>query len=445
MIFIGIVIFSSLVSYAIGHFYLFDGDLFGEEVINSSIGIAEIIEHSDPNQLDEISQALEKLNYSILLFDENGVPLLERSAFSVSDHMLSEVFHSREENGTALLMQEGDDATRLIGMPITVENEPYALFVHLHYEEWLFEIGKITRMLLLVVLTIGSLLILLASRYVLNPVKKLTNAAREMAKGNFSVRLKSKNRDEVGELITSFNHMASEVEKIDKMREDFVSSVSHEFQSPLTSIRGFTRAIRDEVIPKQNQKEYLDIISQETERLSRLSENLLRLASLDSEHHPYNPERFRLDEQIRRTVLATEPQWKSRNVQISLDVEPVEITADKDLLEQVWLNLLTNAIKYSFENETIFIECKKGTSAISVRFKDVGKGIPNEELPHLFERFYKVDKARSSSVEGNGLGLSIVKKILSLHGYTIDVASEEGVGSTFTVHIPLIKETEGDY
>ncbi len=260
-----------------------------------------------------------------------------------------------------------------------------------------------------------------------------------MAKGNFSVRLKSKKKDEVGELITSFNHMATELEQIDNMREDFVSNVSHEIQSPLTSIRGFTKAIRDDVIPKKDQHEYLDIIYQETERLSRLSENLLRLASLDSEQHPYHPVTYRLDEQLRRTVVATEPQWKKKSLQIHLDLESIEVFADQDLLDQVWLNLMTNAIKYSSLNGEIEIYLSRDADEVKVTIKDTGKGIPKDAIPHLFERFYKVDKARSRTVQGNGLGLSIVKKILTIHGCLIDVVSEEGVGSTFMINISVKK------
>lgn len=221
------------------------------------------------------------------------------------------------------------------------------------------------------------------------------------------------------------------------MRADFVSNVSHEIQSPLTSIKGFTKAIMDDVVPQENQKEYLTIIYQEIERMSRLSDNLLRIASLDSEHHPYNPVSYRLDEQIRNSVLTTEPQWTKKHIDIQLDLEPVEIFADKDLMEQVWLNLITNAIKYTDENGVIQIAIQIIGGKITVRVRDYGIGIPKEAIPNLFARFYKVDRSRNRSVEGNGLGLSIVKKILSIHKFNISVESEEGKGSTFTVHIPI--------
>ncbi|MFC0470847.1 HAMP domain-containing sensor histidine kinase [Halalkalibacter kiskunsagensis] len=444
--FIGVVIISLLTSYLTASYFFHNEVIFDEEVAHVTTGAAKMIEIVEPETLPELIELFKDYYFEMMIVDEEGTPLFDQhSSFFISNDAIVSVFHSSEK-APVILPYRKREATRVVGMPIELMNEPYALFIHFDYEEEMRGLKRVIVFSLILVLLIGSLLFLLASRYFVNPIKKLTNAAKEMAKGNFSVRLKSKNKDEVGELITSFNHMASEVEKIDKMREDFVSSVSHEIQSPLTSIRGFTKAIRDEVVPKQNQKEYLDIIYQETERLSRLSENLLRLASLDSEHHPYRPEVYSLDEQIRRTVLATEPQWKRKELQISLELDPLEVVADQDLFEQVWLNLLTNAIKHSPQNGTISIELKRGNHDVTVSIKDFGKGIPKEALPYLFDRFYKVDKARTSSIEGNGLGLSIVKRILTIHNYSIEVLSEEGVGSIFKVSIPKRSDSdEGFY
>lgn len=434
--FISVVIISSLTSYLISSFFFHDEVIFEEEMINVTAGVAELFEITERDKISVLVETLQTYYFDILIVNEDGTPLFDQdSTLLIPEDELVSVLNSREQV-PIILPHRKREATRIVGVPIEITNQPYALFIHLNYEEKMKGIKRGIGLSLFLVLLIGSLLISLASRHFVNPIKKLTNAAREMATGNFAVRLKSKNKDEVGELITSFNHMATELEKIDKMREDFVSSVSHEIQSPLTSIRGFTKAIRDEVVPKQNQKEYLDIIYQETERLSRLSENLLRLASLNSEHHPYRPELYRLDEQIRRTVLANEPQWKMKNIQLSLELESLEVFADQDLFEQVWQNLITNAIKYSPTNGTIQIELKQTNVGIKISIKDFGKGIPEAAIPLLFDRFYKVDKARSSSVAGNGLGLSIVKKILSIHDCSIEVVSEEGLGSIFTVSIP---------
>ncbi|WNF35076.1 HAMP domain-containing sensor histidine kinase [Bacillaceae bacterium IKA-2] len=434
--FISVVIISSLSAYLISSLFFHDEVIFEEEMINGTAGVAELFEITERDKIPALVETLQTFYFDVLIVNEDGTPQFnQESTLLIPEAELVSVLNSREQV-PIILPHRKREATRIVGVPIEITNQPYALFIHLNYEEKMKGIKRGIGLSLFLVLLIGSLLITLASRHLVNPIKKLTNAAKEMATGNFAIRLKSKNRDEVGELITSFNHMATELGKIDKMREDFVSSVSHEIQSPLTSIRGFTKAIRDEVVPKQNQKEYLDIIYHETERLSRLSDNLLRLASLNSEHHPYRPEIYRLDEQIRRTVLANEPQWKMKNIQFSLELESLEVFADQDLFEQVWLNLIINAIKYSPNNGTIDIELKQTNGGIQVSIRDFGKGIPEVAIPYLFDRFYKVDKARSSAVAGNGLGLSIVKKILSIHYCSIEVVSEEGLGSIFTVTIP---------
>jgi signal transduction histidine kinase len=438
--FICIVIISLIVSYLLTYFFFHGEVVFEEEMLRVSEGVVDLIDIAEEDKIYNLINTLNHYNFKISILNEDGDVSFQgdRAPYITAD-MVLEVFQ-RTKKIPAILPHSKRDATRIVGVPISINNERYALFIAFNYKEEFAAIKRVIMVSLLLVLVVGSLLILLASRNIVKPIKKLTLAAKQMATGNFSVRLKSKNKDEVGELITTFNHMATELEKIDKMREDFVSNVSHEIQSPLTSIRGFTKAIRDDVVPKQNQKEYLDIIYQETERLSRLSENLLRLASLDSEHHPYHPVLYRLDEQVRRSVLATEPLWKQKNLQLHLDLKKQEVFADQDLLEEVWLNLITNAIKYSHYGGLITITMKKANNEIVVSVRDTGKGIPKEFIPNLFDRFYKVDKARRSSVAGNGLGLSIVKRILSIHQFSIAVSSEEGNGSIFKVRIPDHKE-----
>ncbi|MFA9457999.1 sensor histidine kinase [Halalkalibacter sp. AB-rgal2] len=437
IIFIGVVLISLASAFFISSSFFHYEVIFDEEISNMSSGVAEIIELTDVDDLPQLMDTIKTYYFNAVIVSEEGAMIEENSPFAneVSQAIVQQVT-SLNQGETYILPYEHKDAYRIIGIPVSiVDDEMHALFVFVNYEEEFESLQKVVFFTLCLVLMIGSGLILLASRYLVNPVKKLTNAAREMAKGNFSVRMETKKKDEVGELISSFNHMASEVEKIDQMREDFVNSVSHEIQSPITSIRGFTKAIKDDVVPKQHQKEYLDIIYQETERLSRLSENLLRLASLDSEQHPYSPESYRLDEQLRRTVLATEPLWKEKSIYVSLELEKAEIYADQDLMGQVWVNLLTNAIKYTPENGQVTIEIEREMRGLVVRIKDTGKGIPEDSIPQLFDRFYKVDKARSSAVEGNGLGLSIVKRILTIHQYSIEVMSEEGNGSIIMVRL----------
>lgn len=364
----------------------------------------------------------------------NIMPVNEQS--DVLSSLPEDKVHSLFEAGTTdAMFMSSKDGIATIGVPGT--NEGIGTFLIQSDFSSLFHTLRNTLLTsLLTVLVIGSLLILFMSGYIVKPIKRLTVAAKEMSSGDLSVRLKHNNQDEFGELMESFNHMASELQKIDSVRDDFVSNVSHEMQSPLTSIRGFTRALQDGVIPLEEQKEHLDIIYEETLRLSKLSDNLLRLASLDSEHHPVHFTTFQVDEQLRRAILLAEPQWSQKDIQIELDLLPCEITVDKDLFDQVWQNLINNAIKYTGPNGTIHVEIETSSSFVKVLIRDSGQGIPEEALPYIFDRFYMVDKARSSSLRGNGLGLSIVIKILKLHHCTIDVESEVGKGTQFIVTIP---------
>lgn len=439
--FIGVVLVSISFSYILTPFSLEQEEIFKEELSKISIGLAEIVQLVGPEDIPKLMNDFEDVDFDVMITNGEQV-LYEKKAgtkIEVNQSDLEEIMrHSFQD--PVVLVDKQQESARIVGVPVVVMGEEYVLLTRIDYEDEYEDVRQGIFMSLVLVLVVGSLLIFLASTYLVNPIRKLTHAARKIAKGDFSVRVErkpGKNQDEVGELIDSFNHMTAEIEKIDAMRADFVSNVSHEIQSPLTSIKGFTKAIMDDVIPKEHQQEYLTIIYQEIERMSRLSDNLLRIASLDSEHHPYHPTSYRLDEQLRKSVLTTEPQWHKKNITVNLDLEPVEIFADKDLMEQVWLNLLTNAIKYTDNGGTIDVALRISTSRIRVLVKDNGIGIPKEAIGKLFGRFYKVDRSRNRSIDGNGLGLSIVKKILTIHRYSIDVESEEGEGSCFTVKIPI--------
>lgn len=263
----------------------------------------------------------------------------------------------------------------------------------------------------IIILFFGSFLILVAARYFVNPILRLTDATKNMAKGKFDFELHTKRKDEIGLLTVSFNEMAKELAKLDRMRQDFVSNVSHEIQSPLTSISGFTKALKQKKMSEESRLHYLTIIEEECERLSRLSENLLRLSYLQQETHPLKVRSYRLDEQLRKVVIALEPQWAAKEIEIDLQLEAMRIQADEDQLYQVWINLLSNSIKFTPKHGKIYIEAAMKEDQNVVSITDNGPGIPEEEQEDIFTPFYKVDKSRNNTVKGNGLGLSIVKKL----------------------------------
>jgi len=305
---------------------------------------------------------------------------------------------------------------------------------------------RTSNMLLLTLLIVGSLLFLVAAHYVVKPLKLLKRATGRLAKGDFSVRVPIKRKDELGDLADSFNTMADSLSRLEAMRSDFVSSVSHELQSPLTSIGGFAEALRMPDITDEERNHYIDIIKQESGRLSRLSDNMLRLASLDSRHHPFHPQPFRLDRQLRDVALTGEPQWAGKRIELELHLLETIIHADPDSLSQVWINVLHNAIKYTPPGGKIAIAMQQpGENTVTVRISDSGPGIPEEARGRVFERFYKADPSRDRSAGGNGLGLSIVKQIVSRHGGAVEAepGGPDG-GAVITVSLPLLPNGESD-
>jgi signal transduction histidine kinase len=259
-----------------------------------------------------------------------------------------------------------------------------------------------------------------------------------IAKGDFSIRVNDGvENGMLSGLAASVNKMALELGQMENMRQEFISNVSHEIQSPLTSIRGFAQALKGNHLTEVERMHYLDIIETESTRLSRLADDLLKLASLESEQVKFDPQPYRLDKQIVSLILTCEPQWSEKKIEIEADLKEVTLTGDEDLLSQVWLNLLHNSIKFTPQGGSIRVALRQVGDRAQFTISDTGIGITAEDQMHIFERFYKADKSRTPTKEGNGLGLSIVKKIIDLHQGTIDLESQPGMGTTFTISLPL--------
>lgn len=270
--------------------------------------------------------------------------------------------------------------------------------------------------------------------------KTMVQAIQSMSRGDFNVSVD--NNPHGGpfvELVDSINNMAVELGQLEKMRQEFISNVSHEIQSPLTSISGFSRALQNEQITLAERKHYLEIIEAESTRLSKLSDNLLKLSSLESQHHPFEPKNYRLDKQIRNHILACEPQWVDKDIEMDVDLEEITLIADEDLLSQVWTNLIHNAIKFTPNGGMIGVHLTSSGKEAVIRISNNGEGISEEDQAHIFERFYKADKSRNRTSGGNGLGLSIVKKIIDMHQGTVTLHSLPEEKTTFTVRLPLLE------
>jgi two-component system, OmpR family, phosphate regulon sensor histidine kinase PhoR len=261
----------------------------------------------------------------------------------------------------------------------------------------------------------------------------LRDVLERVSQGDFDVQLKSDGLGPYGEVVETVNRMARELGSLEQQRQDFVSNVSHEIQSPLTSISGFAGLLRDPALDDATRQHYLDIISAECERLSGLSDKLLRLAALDDT--TLSRSSFRLDDQLRDVILMLEPHWSGKGVSVELDAVPALVDADLELLRQVWVNLIQNAVKFTPSGGHVQVQVAADPSGgYTVEVTDTGSGIAASDQPHVFERFYRADKARSAG--GQGLGLALAKRIADLHEGRIVVSSTPGSGATFTTHLP---------
>ncbi len=270
------------------------------------------------------------------------------------------------------------------------------------------------------------------------PLKLMSEASRAMAKGDFSKRIPVTSDDEIGELAASFNMMTNSLAQLEGMRKSFVANVSHELKTPMTSIGGFIDGILDGTIESEKQKYYLNIVSDEVKRLSRLVESMLSMAKLESGEFMLKPEVFDLRELLISVVISQEQRIEAKQIEISgLDeTESISVNADKDLIHQAIYNLVDNAIKFTEEGGRISFSLKSENKKTVFTLINSGSGIPEKDLPFIFERFYKVDKSRSASKNSTGIGLYIVKTVIAAHSGTVSVTSKENEFTSFKITLP---------
>ena len=283
-------------------------------------------------------------------------------------------------------------------------------------------------------LAVFVLMTTFASFRLSKPVQVLTRAHEQVQEGDFSVRLPDNQPGEMGELMRSFNDMTEALGSTAYLQKDFISSISHEFKTPIASIRGFAKLLQMPGLTEEQRTEYINLIAQESDRLSRLSETLLRLSALEQQTALASLTTFSLDEQLRQVILRLEPAWSQKDIGWQIDLNEVTVTSDQELLNQVWVNIIQNAIKFSPEESEIEVRVFRENNAI-VEIQDHGCGMTEEAQKRIFDKFYQADKSRKQ--EGVGLGLSLVKRIVDMMGGTITVTSKVDEGSTFRVELPV--------
>jgi len=303
--------------------------------------------------------------------------------------------------------------------------------------EWLFKdrwSPPLMLELVLVSLFIGSLITSILSRHFFGPVKHLRNAMNKVADGDFSTRLHQKTTSkEIRELYTGFNLMVSGLSSTEILQTDFVSSVSHEFKTPINAIEGYATLLQSAENLDQTQKEYVEKIIYNSGRLSYLASSILLLSKIENQAIPTNQLYYDLDEQIRQSILTLEPLWAQKDIEFDVELEDTTYCGNEMLMHHVWENLLSNAIKFDPPGGLIRMRLKNGQSRICFTIEDSGPGIPEEAQQRIFEKFYQVDHSREG--EGHGLGLALVKRILTLEDGSISVENIPSGGCRFTVEL----------
>ena len=272
------------------------------------------------------------------------------------------------------------------------------------------------------------------SRKIVNPIKKITDATKKVASGDFTIELETKRDDEIGELTHNFNKMVKELNSIECLQKDFINNVLHEIKTPISSIQGFAKLLEADDLIKEERKEYAEIIKEESDRLLYLSTNILKLAKLENQERIMNKTKFNIAEQIRRTISVLEQKWKEKNIKFNVSLKEQEFLGEKDLMYQVWMNIIENSIKFSKQDGQIDVKMKTNQDSIIVEIKDYGIGMEEEEAKKIFDRFYQVDKSHTKP--GAGLGMTIAKRIVELSDGKIEVKSKLNESTTFIVTLP---------
>lgn len=368
---------------------------------------------------EQIASIFSNGMYEVFLYDQQQVDAL---------HLTEE--QKNKLNGGELVYISDRQGAFHLGMVTAHPGEYFIISINTE-SSILQPIYMLVFLTLALCLMIGSVLMCFAISFVIKPMGKLTTAARRVAGGDFEARVCYRSDDEIGELVDSFNRMARELGGMEHMRRDFLSNVSHEFKTPIASIRGFAKLLKNPDLSEEERESYLQIIEEESGRLCNLSSNMLKLTKIENQSIAPRKVLFSLDEQIRKVILLFAGRWESKNIEMDIQLDKVDFYGDEELMQQVWVNLIDNAVKFTEENGNIAVYLRQIGTEVIATVADDGVGIPADKQQRIFEKFYQADT--SHAAHGNGLGLSIVKSIIDLVGGTIDWQSREGEGARFTI------------
>ncbi|MBS7297925.1 MAG: HAMP domain-containing histidine kinase [Eubacteriales bacterium] len=379
----------------------------------------------------------------ITVIDSDGEVYASTSDIKkVPREMISEVLSGKDMRRYTRFGSYYDNVIHTVGLPIEYHGAIIGgIFFNTTLDEIFALLGNFSEIFLLsflISITFAIILSYVHSRKLSRPIADINSAVLAIASGNFSKRLDVKTADERGQLASSFNYMAESLEQLDKMRESFISDVSHELRTPMTSISGFVSGILDGTIPPEKHREYLNIVLEESKRLSRMTSDMLEMSKMSSAEYKLDMKKFDICEVVRLAIISLENKIDEKSLELDVDFahEQINVLADKDSILRVVINLLDNAIKFSYENTKITVSVWCDVSSAYVRVGNFGVGIEQKDLEHIFDRFYKTDKSRGKDKTGAGLGLSMAKNIMKLHNRRIwaeSTSAKEGSDVKYTI------------
>ena len=419
-----------------------------EKNMNIVKSIVSFIESSKDIDLEDYLETQSAVGYKLYVVNENRESTLYGDGFregELSKKVIEKVMNGEEYHGMRDLPSEtfvtgyfSNKLANTVGVPFNYNNEKYALFLRPDIKMLFTEVHYILGGMVLVMAVFSLLSMLIVAKKLIDPITELTAATKKVGEEQFTGTLDINRKDEIGQLAKSFQLMTEKLGENNRVRKEFISDVSHDFQSPLLNIKGYAELLLDDKLTEEARKSYASVIQSETERLSSLTKQLLLLTSLDQLASPLEMKTFDLDVQLKETIRKYRWLLEEKEMTLSMDIEEVHFTGDPAFLEKVWENLLSNALKYTEIGGAIEIVLTEEIDHVIILVRDNGIGIEEKALARIFDRFYRADHSRTQETGGTGLGLSIVQQVVKLHGGTIDVVSGKGSGTTFTMNFPKL-------
>jgi len=403
------------------------------EFAETQVDLDQYLSHTAATGYQLFLVSKEESRYYGGVFKEKNV-----SQEAIDDVLDGQPYHGMKEfpKKTFVTGFFANEIKNSVGVPLTYEGTQYALFLRPDIKLLFNEIHLLLGWMVFVIFILSLLAELVWSAMLIRPIRKLSHATNKVREEGFDVHLDIHRRDEIGQLAQNFKEMIARLGKLDKLRKSFVSNVSHDIQTPLLNIQGYSRLLENNALSEEDRKAYLRVIQEEAERMSILSKQLLTLSSLEPKEKDYSKKSFDLTAQLKSLLHLYYWRIDEKELSLTYTLDEVQFKGNPELLYTVWENLLTNAIKYNEPGGSIEVMLKDAKDQIELTFTDTGIGLDPSEKEQIFDRFYRADLARTRTQQGTGLGLSIVKEIIELHQGDIIVESKVGKGTTFTITLP---------